>query len=73
MDIASILDNTAVGSAFTLSPQKQNVSLQDFQSVVREVRRLQKEGFVSVVKEHSESSSGHDYVDLLIAEKLRSL
>jgi hypothetical protein len=73
MDLASLLDKTADGSTFTLSPQKQAVSLPDFQAVVREVLRLQKEGAVSVVKEHIESSSGHGYVDLLIVEKLRSL
>lgn len=73
MDLASLINATAVGSVFTVSPQKQGVSLPDFQSAVREIRHLQKEGILRVVKEHSESSSQHGYVDLVMAEKLRSL
>ncbi len=73
MDLASLIDATTVGSTFTASPQMQGVSLTDFQSVVREIRRLQREGVVTIVKEHVESSSGADYVDLVIVEKLRNL
>lgn len=72
MDLASLIDTTTVGSTFTLSPQKHGVSLQAFQAVAREIRNFQREGIVKVVKEHSESSSGSDYVDLLIIEKLRN-
>ena len=70
MDLASLIDATKVGSTFTISPQSLGVPISEFQSAVREIRRLQKDGVVRVAKEHKESSSGNDYVDLLFVEKL---
>ena len=70
MDLASLIDATKVGSTFSISPQSLSVPISEFQSAVREIRRLEKDGVVSVIKEHNESSSGNDYVDLLFVEKL---
>lgn len=70
MDLASLIDATKVGSTFSISPQSLSVPISEFQSAVREIRRLEKDGVVRVIKEHNESSSGNDYVDLLFVEKL---
>lgn len=70
MDLASLIDATKVGSTFSISPQSLSVPISEFQSAVREIRGLEKDGVVRVIKEHNESSSGNDYVDLLFVEKL---
>lgn len=72
MDLASLIDSAAVGSTVTITPKKIGVSLPEFQATVNEVRRLQGGGIVRA-KEHTESDSGNDYVDLIMVEKLRNL
>ena len=61
---------TAVGGTAILSTAS-GQSDDAFQGDVREVQRMEREGLVTIIKEHRESESGRRLIDLIMFRRLR--
>lgn len=65
-----IYERTVVGHTNS-TPSQQPAELEAFQRVVGDLESLEQEGLIEILQTHRESSSGYQYVDLVMFRRLR--
>lgn len=64
-----LLDAIRGGKTAFNSPCSSHTGLEAFQSTVNQLRSLKTSGHIEIINEHSESQTGHRFIDCVIIKR----